>query len=222
VQGVTVAVRPVQQVELGDAVDAALLLGAAIILDRLPPRLTPRIAVAAAAVLAAVAAWGWDQQTPWRRFVDAGIVPSTLTRLLPPAGPIYWEGDVRVPWLLLHRGSYYSCPQGAGVLFSRPTAIAYRQRQLRFGALQTLDTAPSSLCDVPVQDRAPAPTAAAVTSVCRNAPDLAALVLIHDVANIRRAVWTSPLPYVDPGLNTADIRRFFIFDCAAIRRQYRQ
>lgn len=147
-------------------------------------------------IMVAIGIFRWDRRDPWTSFVESSAVQSrSLTQLLPEDGQIYWEGDMRIPWFLLSRASYFSCTQGSGVLFNRETAIDYQRRFDTISALETLDFHEDSFCSLPA-DQKPVPlTRALLRQVCRENPPLSALVLITAVADAPGTVWRAPVPF---------------------------
>ena len=120
---------------------ALVAMGALLIDTPTSPKLNVRsvVILCIAIALATVASFVWDQRTPWTRFIDTtDTPPDSLTSQLPGEAPIYWEGDVTVPWFLLKRSSYFSCEQGTGTVFSRSTAINYQHRYESFQSLRPL------------------------------------------------------------------------------------
>jgi hypothetical protein len=189
-------------------------------------------------LLLACAGLNWDQRSPWTKFVDSTrSPPAALAAMLPGDAPIYWEGDLLVPWFVLKRASYFSCSQGTGALFSRGTALAYQKRYERFAALSTLDIGQELYCPVPqaaqpwppgpadTGDNWPNPQSLVrsdIVAVCRESPALGALVLIHPVLGLTARSWVSPVD--DPVVirrhgrrERLDVDRFYIYPCAGLR-----
>jgi len=177
------------------------------------------ILIGGALLLAAGVAW--DQRTPWRAFVDATpAAPVSLTALLTNPAPMYWDGDMTVPWLLLNRASYYSCEQGAGVLFSRATALQYRHRTGSFRQAQSLDFGALSFC--PAIAPKAAPTAADLATLCGHEPGLGNVVLTRDIPGAGGKLWRAPVQFDDVRTIGNKRRRlltdrFFVYDCAGLR-----
>ncbi|NVN11065.1 DUF2339 domain-containing protein [Nguyenibacter vanlangensis] len=172
-----------------------------------------------AGILAPLTVMNWDQSTPWQRFIDKGQAPPALTRLLPPEGPVYWDGDVTVPWLVLRRSSYFSCEQGAGILFSRATAAAFRQRFDTLSRLHTLDFDLPPYCTLGKNQRVLPLRRADLAMVCAASPGLSALIVTRQAIDDPGAAWTPPVPF--PWANEQgrkiSVARFFIYRCDALR-----
>jgi hypothetical protein len=174
-----------------------------------------------AAGLLVLTASGWDRQKPWVHFIDTtSPPPASLVKLLPGSEPVYWEGDVDVPWFLLRTESYFSCAQGTGALFSRGTAMEFQARFESFQPLDTLDFGPAPFCPRPRLRQAP--TRAALAEVCDREPGLGGLVLVDDVADAPKKVWVSPVDYEYGKLSDGKpgdfaTKRFYIYSCAQLR-----
>ncbi|WP_031598218.1 spermidine synthase family protein [Ferrovum myxofaciens] len=163
----------------------------------------------------------WDQRSPWIKSIDeASGPPSDLSKILPQGRPIYWEGDLTVPWFLLRRSSYFSCSQGTGSLFSRETAINYWQRYQSFQPLHTTEfSVGSSFCTpLPGEETSGSPTQEQVKKVCRENPGLGGMVLLHSIEGMHPKIWNSPIPFTylksighSKRWVTAD--RFYIYGC---------
>lgn len=83
----------------------------------------------------------WDRTDPlqvqeqqvWERGIPH------LAQILKPEDLVYWDDAYRHLWFGLHRGSYASFGQAAGIVFSRQTAIEAERRLARLGALGARD-----------------------------------------------------------------------------------
>ena len=181
----------------------------------------PLIALATALVVIAVL--GWDQRTPWGKFVEtADAAPESLAALLPEGQPIYWEGDVRVPWFVLRRPSYFSCAQGTGVLFFRGTALSYQHRYDTFQRLRTLDYGQERGCPPPPASVPASFDRAALASICTTERSLGALVLVRPAANASGQLWVSPVKYQEDVVENGQSHtfmtdKFYVYPCDAFR-----
>ncbi len=162
----------------------------------------------------------WDQRLPWKTYVDTSRTPpASLTALLPATGQIYWEGDMTLPWFVLHRPNYFSCEQGAGVLFSRPNAIAWARRADSFAPLNTLDFQRYSFCKRPASVPLAPRDGMALTKLCRREPGLGAIVLTRPLQGITARRWTAPATFRDvasggPTPHNVVTNSFYIYDCS--------
>jgi hypothetical protein len=80
------------------------------------------MALGLSGALFVVGALGWDQRSPWMRQVMQGRPPMAL------AAPVLWGYDANPSWFYLRQPAFVSYQQGAGLLFSRRTALAWRGR----------------------------------------------------------------------------------------------
>jgi hypothetical protein len=176
-----------------------------------------RFAFLAAIIAASLAAFIWDQRTPWVKFIDtAQSAPRSLSVLLPGTGPIYWDGDVTVAWFLLKRPSYFSCDQGTGVLFSRGAAIAYQHRFSAFQKLQSLDFGLDSNC--PSVAAGTTPALSDLVELCSEQQGLEAVILTRPIVGASARIWTSPVPFeglraTSGALQRITTNKFFIYSC---------
>jgi hypothetical protein len=204
---------------LGIALAALLVLRGAVDADANPSG--GRLAWIAGG-LALAALYGWDARSPWTKLVESpDPVPAALASLLPAGGSVYWEGGLEMMWFRLRRPDYFSCDQGTGALFFRPTAIAYQHRLESFSALQTLDFRDTVQCQG-VDKHAGEQTRADLAAVCAREPDLDYLVLARPVADVEAKTWDSPATFrdvraVDGKMNAFETNRFYRYDCAALR-----
>lgn len=85
-------------------------------------------ALAAAALAAAVAAW--DARAPWPRFIDqASAGEHPFRAAIAPGSQVFWPAPHSPAWVLLRTPTWFSADQGAGIVFSRDTAIEYAERK---------------------------------------------------------------------------------------------
>jgi hypothetical protein len=184
----------------------------------------PRSFLCLSIALVVLAGLNWDQRSAWTTFVDTTATPpAALTALLPGESPIYWEGDVTVPWFLLKRSSYFSCDQGTGVLFSRGTAINYATRYKNFEPLRTLDFGGTPWCP---SDDNPIPGQrhrADLTAVCQKDPGLGYLVFVKPADDDPGQLWVAPVKFEYQGKSHGKSTvfktdRFYVYDCAALRK----
>jgi hypothetical protein len=86
--------------------------------------------VALLGLVAAGGAW-WDQRSDWQRFVEGGLHEHGMPfeGMTPSSAAVYWDDSLIEPWLLMQRRQFFAAEQGAGLLFSRPTAMEYAAAQ---------------------------------------------------------------------------------------------
>lgn len=173
-------------------------------------------ALTACALLAAVA--GWDQRSDWQKFVEGGGPPSAdLASFLPEHGTVYWNDGVDMLWMRLRRPSYYTCTQGAGVMFFRDTAIAHQHRgeSLRFDQPQS-DRCPH------LDDVGASAMEAELRRACIREPQLDYIVTPQQAIGVPAREWTSPISFqhvqdVEGSLKVQGINHFYRYSCSALR-----
>ena len=86
------------------------------------------VALAAAAFLGSVALW--DARAPWQRFIEQAAGQQNPFRdALTPQAQVFWSDPNGPVWLALGTATWFSVDQGAGIAFSRATAMAYDARK---------------------------------------------------------------------------------------------
>lgn len=82
-------------------------------------------------VLFLYSAVSWDSRSTWSRYVETWRgVSNPFGVVMENNAQVYWEDELLAPWLVLHRASYFSDEQQAGLLFSRKTAEEAHRRNL--------------------------------------------------------------------------------------------
>jgi hypothetical protein len=95
-------------------------------------------AAGAAAAIFGLSVAAWDARAPWPRFIEqASGAANPFRDALPPRVQVFWPGPHGRTWLLLGRATWFSADQGAGIVFSRETAIEYSTRRLASIELQS-------------------------------------------------------------------------------------
>lgn len=179
----------------------------------------------AAIVLSALAAFSWSDEAPYDRAIASTVHPPELEAIVSArAGEVLWINDNAAPWAWLGRANWAARVQGAGVVFSRPLAFAWRARM---DALREIgwvfDTAstPSveSMVDFPSFDRP------SLERLCGRADAPAWIVGAVErpaaPAGLDARIWSGPRHYflrmTAEGLNWSPIEHYAILDCAAYR-----
>jgi hypothetical protein len=89
---------------------------------------TVALVLAASAFAVSVAAW--DARAPWQRFIEqAGQDANPFQRGIAPGAQVFWPDRHSPAWIALGRATWFSADQGAGIVFSRDTAIEYSERK---------------------------------------------------------------------------------------------
>ena len=72
----------------------------------------------------------WDNRTPFQDALEGRLgQPPLAADLIHPGQTVYWSDDLRLPWFILDRASFYSRNQSAGLVFKRETAIEFARRE---------------------------------------------------------------------------------------------
>jgi hypothetical protein len=86
------------------------------------------VALAAAVFVGSVAVW--DARAPWQRFIEQAAGQQNPFRdALAPQAQVFWSDPNGPVWLALGTASWFSVDQGAGIAFSRATAMEYDARK---------------------------------------------------------------------------------------------
>ncbi len=92
-------------------------------------------ALAAAAFLGSIAVW--DARAPWQRFIEqAAGQQNPFRNALAPQAQVFWSDPNGPVWLALGTATWFSVDQGAGIAFSRATAMEYGARKMASESLR--------------------------------------------------------------------------------------
>lgn len=164
-----------------------------------------------------------DQRTGWQRFVSSAAQREEISSFLGDDRNVYWETAFDLLWFKQRRTSYFSCVQASGVMFNASAARQWRQRAIALSALNVLDfqTDSRSLCPPVSQSAQNAPPHAEdLVRVCKQLPDLDALILLERVSGLQGVEWHAP---PDAEIGGTGNRRptgspvFYRYRCAALR-----
>ncbi len=203
-------------------IEVVLAAIVATVLYRRWPNAAKHALPVAALVLALASAGAWDRRAAWTRVVAAEPAITAFETALPRDAQVFWEGDVLGSWLLLHRPSYFSRAQGAGIVFRRATALAYRDRAHVIEPLVDRDLLDSFRASQTLPPPPPALTRSMLASACRADSALDAMVLSRAVPGAYAAEWDTPAPIYDldaakRGVVRPPIRRLYLYRCADLR-----
>lgn len=199
-------------VSLSGVIDVAqrcVIVGlAALTILALAKRPAQRVGLIAM-VAAGLSLWAgmiWDQRDDRMRLVT-GTAPIDGRFAAALSGrSVYWEDGVRLLWFRLRQPSYYSCYQGAGVMFFRETAMEHARRSTVLRQLDTadFDVKPDGNCPPRLNpDREGPATRKGVEAVCRALPDLDAMVLYADLPDAPHLRWQPGFDLPVPGQKAA-------------------
>ncbi|MCS6890167.1 MAG: hypothetical protein NZN45_00960 [Rhodovarius sp.] len=150
-----------------------------------------------------------DRRSDWNRFLER-LEAAEVESFLATDGPVLWDGGLEILWFVARRGNHFSSTQAAGLAFHRETALAFRQRQRDFPFV-ALDRPPFDN----TQPVAPPPSPEALREACRRHPELAVMILPHELPGLASGAWTLPVRH--PRLEGTQSITFHRYDCAALR-----
>lgn len=197
----------------------AVAVGVGVWLARGWPAPAPAIRWTLAIVVALLVAPLWDARSDFVRQRDAGRDPALVAMTASRPGAVLWlAGDVE-PWALMGRPSWSSKVQSAGVVFSRPLALALwdRAERLKAAGLAGEDWIRPLTLEA---SRPPPPRLARVRAFCA-APDAPAWIVwprwsrVSLEAGLGARDWAPAAPFVHPvrgGWLTAS--RYAVIPCA--------
>lgn len=207
----------------GEPAFVPLLLPAlAMLIASWRPR--PIIAAAVAVLAAPLAAYCWiNEPFPLR---SADVHPPELEAMVAPReGEVLWVNDKLAPWVWLGRANWASRVQGAGVVFSRPLALEWRERM---GFLRDLGWVADSALKPRTDDVIDFPpfTRASLERLCAR-PDAPAYVVgaVESPGALAEGLearfWRGPtrfsLHLSEGAAHWTPIAHYAIFDCAVYR-----
>ncbi len=117
-----------EYVHTAASLGALLPLGVLLLLLAYSRRTGVALALALAALAFSLAVW--DARSPWRRFLEeAHAMANPFTPALTRSAEVLWPAPGIPAWLVLGKPSWFSVDQGAGIVFSRATALEYAARE---------------------------------------------------------------------------------------------
>ncbi|HJV41927.1 hypothetical protein [Caulobacter sp.] len=182
-------------------------------------RWTLAIAVVALAMLL------WDARSDFVRQRDAGRDPGLVAMTTERPGEVLWlAGDIE-PWTMIGRPSWSSKVQSAGVVFSRPLALALwdRAERLKAAGLAGEDWMRPLTLEA---SRPPPPRLARVRTFCA-APDAPAWIVWPRwtsaplEAELKARDWSPAVPFAVPVSDGwLNARRYAVIPCAGGRSAF--
>lgn len=130
-----------------------------------------------------------------------------LVHIIQPPHLTYWGSGLENLWFVLHRGSYASTLQAAGVIFSRQTALEADRRLARLRVLGLPDSRLDWLSKTGGESREVAPSIDGIVHLCHD-PILDFVVLSKPVAGV------SPMK---TGRLASSYGEFYIYACESLR-----
>ncbi len=203
---------------------AVSTLGIALCMRRRPPVrwLLPILFVTFTASLMLT-----DQRSEWNRYVYGTGTDGGLERFLANTGTTYWEGKgVEALWFRARKPDYYSCIQGAQIVFFRPLALEWSRRQQALTPLGTEDFKTATCGSNTLPEARRSVSRAEVAAVCQQLPELDTLILNHAVPGLAVQSWTAPAAQENtatdqegPGIKFVRVSTFYLYSCAPLREK---
>lgn len=199
-------------------IDVAIVAIAAMLLLRHRPQILHAALPVAALAVFAVSLILWDRRDNWSS-LDVAMRPDWS---LPADAQIFWENSALGPWLVLQRPSYVSSVQGAGIAFTRDTALAFDRRIDIVQPLMQLEMKDIYRRENAAHVALPELERSTLAAVCAQDAGLHALVLSRAVEGSYAAAWDTPIPLYDVwavtrGIARPPIRRFYLYRCDDLR-----
>jgi hypothetical protein len=171
------------------------------------------VAVMLGVVLVTVGAATWDRRSAWIEYVETAVPGQhPFARLIPPRAQVYWPDELAATWLMLSRPSFFTTYQGAGLLFSRATAMEFGRRRPALAPL-AMQREICSILAALNGDRAArndcVPKQEVIDDLCRfpRGPDY--LVLPYRLPNGVIAEWTFD--------RAPQHKAYYLYDCIKLR-----
>jgi hypothetical protein len=114
----------------------------------------------------------WDERGTWSQYVEGYGTPHPFSRIVGSGTEVYWPAPSSPAWTVLRTRNWLSADQGAGIVFSRTTALEWKARDAVSRRLHNEYKA----CQIARRDDCPIEPAAA-RAVCRFANGPAYVVL---------------------------------------------
>ncbi|MDB5915643.1 MAG: hypothetical protein JWP22_4318, partial [Ramlibacter sp.] len=198
-----VVVQYLRKPAMGPLLLAAILAAALVRWPR-----SPVVAVLVVAAASAMAAHTWDQRGTWTRIIESyaeGDHP--FSKYIAPTEEVYWSDEALAPWMMLHRRTYVSSAQMAGVAFnresgeqmerrSRVVALFEFQRDI-CGLFNAVKTSNQQACE---------PDVMTMRTACETDPKLSWLITTYSLEQAWTASWNAEYkgrPY----------RKYFLYGC---------
>jgi hypothetical protein len=165
-------------------------------------------ALGAIAVSGALVAVTWDQRSTWGRIMEnhaAGDHP--FARHIGAQEEVYWSDQALAPWLMLHRRTYVSGPQIAGLAFSKETADQLSRR----GKVVALFEFQAEICGMfnalkGAQQDACEPDLMTLRTACETDAKLGFVIIQSGLENAWMDVWKSEL-------NGRPYKTYYLYSC---------
>ncbi|WP_369654106.1 hypothetical protein [Variovorax sp. V213] len=165
--------------------------------------------------LVAFTAANWDRRFEITKLVENTPVqgPHVFSDIVPPDAEVYWQGDALAPWLLMHRRSYASGVQAAGLVFNRGTAIELDRRR---DVTSTFDMQREicGLLNALRSDKGSCePDVSSLALTCEADPLLGYIVMPNRFEGWALASWTPGVPEVG---RESTLKTYYLYSCAQL------
>ncbi|WP_158091062.1 hypothetical protein [Marivita geojedonensis] len=174
-----------------------------------------------------------DSRDERARYLASTHPPDADIRALLSGRTVYWEDGTDILWFKIRKPSFYSCTQGAGVMFYRDTALEFSRRGEILRNLNTSDFAvdDDENClqrSIPIAEGPTSPDQ--IKAACSALSELDVMVLHASVPGVPHQSWRPPFSVPPSGFvvdEPASLRNRFnmhesdglyhIYDCRGIR-----
>lgn len=158
----------------------------------------------------------WDRRPEISRIIEETPIngPYVFGDFVPPSAEVYWQGEALAPWLLMHRKSYVSGIQAAGIVFNRGTAMELERRRevtAPFDAQKEMCGLLDALrnqnghCTLDILSLVP---------TCQADQTLDFIVTSSRIEPLYISSWTPPLQ------NRSKAKTYYLYKCAHVLQQY--
>lgn len=157
----------------------------------------------------------WDGRSDISKILDRqnDTGAPIFSQFVPPSAEVYWQGEALAPWLLMHRKSYASSIQAAGIVFNRGTALEVQRRRETTEILDMQRDICGILNVLRSDTNSCAPDVFSVQSACESDIALDYIVMPNDFPGWSRASWTPDVRAI-PGHRAG--KTYYLYECRQI------
>lgn len=166
-----------------------------------------------------ITAMRWDRRPEITKIVESTPVqgPHVFADIVPPEAEVYWQGDALAPWLLMHRRSYASGVQAAGLVFNRGTAIELDRRRDVTSAFDVQREICGLLNALRDDKGSCEPDVSGLELTCEADPQLGYIVMSTKLEGWALASWT---PGSETGsANEGHLKTYYLYGCAELTKK---
>lgn len=172
------------------------------------------LSLAVLALALGIAVPNADARSEWTQLIEKGLPgPHPFNQFVEPGAQVYWHEEFAPVWVWMHRPSYYSKAQAAGLLFNEATALDFRERWEAWEPVreQVLGCRFSSLFTRHSPSECITPSEANLVTLCSSQKRLDYLIIERRLRLPPLASWNPRLPS-HPELN------FHLYACQQLRQ----